>query len=123
VPLKDLSSSTAGIRGLSDAPEAVVGGELVARVEAGPITSAATSAPTSAATAVIKPAIAVSTPGTELQKLQNPPAVFSSPTIRPPPKMVAGFAPLFNGKLLSNKLGTAGSAPVCVPKTGSVLIR
>ncbi len=56
VPLNeegDVSSCTAGIRDLWGVPEAVVGDELVARVEPGPITSAATSAPTSAATAVI----------------------------------------------------------------------
>jgi hypothetical protein len=47
-----------------------VGGGVVARVEPGPTMSAATSAPTSAATAVIKPAIAVSTPG---NVVQNPP--------------------------------------------------
>ena len=56
----------------------MVGDELVDGVEPDPTIPAATNAPTSAATAVIKPAIAVKTPVIELQ---NPPRVFSSPTI------------------------------------------
>jgi hypothetical protein len=47
--------------------------ELVDREEPGPIRSAATSAPSNAAIAVMKPAIAVNIPGMELQ---NPPVAF-----------------------------------------------
>lgn len=79
VALEGVFRSVTGDRGVSDAREALVGGGVVARGEPGPTMSAATSAPTSAATAVIKPAIAVSTPG---NVVQNPP-VFSSPMSRP----------------------------------------
>jgi hypothetical protein len=48
--LEDVSSSTGGNRGRSSGREAVVGGELIAGVAAGPIIPAATRAPTSAAT-------------------------------------------------------------------------
>ena len=68
----------AGNRGLSDA---LVGSGAVALVEPGSTMPAATSAPTIAATAVIKPAMAVSTPG---NVVQNPTAGFSSPTDQTP---------------------------------------
>jgi len=77
----DVSSSIEGGRSLSDAGDAVVEVEFVARVDPGPIRSAATSPPSNAAIAVIKPAIAVNIPGMELQ---NPPAAFSSPMMSPP---------------------------------------
>lgn len=68
----------AGNRGLSDA---LVGSGAVALVEPGSTMPAATSAPTIAATAVIKPAMAVSTPG---NVVQNPTAGFSSPMDQTP---------------------------------------
>jgi hypothetical protein len=47
------------------------GSDVATGVELGPMTFAAASAPTSAAIAVIKPAIAVITPGTECQNPQQ----------------------------------------------------
>ena len=76
--LEGASSSMAGNRGLSDA---LVGSGAVALVEPGSTMPAATSAPTIAATAVIKPAMAVSTPG---NVVQNPTAGFSSPMDQTP---------------------------------------
>ena len=78
VALEGVSSSMAGNRGLSDA---LVGSGAVALVEPGSTMPAATSAPTIAATAVIKPAMAVSTPG---NVVQNPTAGFSSPMDQTP---------------------------------------
>jgi hypothetical protein len=75
-------------------------GNVATGVELGPMTLAAASAPTNAATAVIKPAIAVITPGTECQ---NPAAGFSSAMTQPPlyPQvvgaMLAGNGFAFNG--------------------------
>ena len=78
VALEGVSSSMTGNRGLSDA---LVGSGAVALVEPGSTMPAATSAPTIAATAVIKPAMAVSTPG---NVVQNPTAGFSSPMDQTP---------------------------------------
>jgi hypothetical protein len=76
--LEGASSSMAGNRGLSDA---LVGSGAVPLIEPGSTMPAATSAPTIAATAVIKPAMAVSTPG---NVVQNPTAGFSSPMDQTP---------------------------------------
>jgi len=78
VALEGASGSMTGNRGLSDA---LVGSGAVALVEPGSTMPAATSAPTIAATAVIKPAMAVSTPG---NVVQNPTAGFSSPMDQTP---------------------------------------
>ena len=76
----------------------MVGDELVDGVEPDPTIPAATNAPTSAATAVIKPAIAVKTPEIELH---NTLRVFYSPTIYNSPRCeslsIVGIDPMFNG--------------------------
>jgi len=79
------SARNEGGRSLSEAGDADVEVELVARVDPGPIRSAATRVPSNAAIAVIKPAIAVTIPGMEFQ---NPPAALSSPTMSPPPSCI-----------------------------------
>src|SRR4051812_18972191 len=97
VALEGVSSSITGNRGLSDA---LVGSGAVTRVELGPTTLAATTPPTSAATAVIKPAMAVSTPG---KVVQNPTAAFSSPMIRPSMTNVRRpVTPLFDERTTEN---------------------
>jgi hypothetical protein len=83
--LEGVSRSITGNRGLSDV---LVGSGAVARVEPDSTTPAATSAPTIAATAVIKPAMAVSTPGSVVQ---NPTAALSSPIDQTPLSLSAAL--------------------------------